>query len=228
MAHVHWRQANRLIVTLELRYRLIRVLENYDWINALGLLGSAFAILSRRYTSTRRREHSSLQIPLPPLAEQKRISGILDAAEALRAKRREALAQLDTLLQSTFLDMFGDPVTNPMGWEVKPLNELLGEKFLLPTAPITQRTRIQARCGTRMVHMANAFYGVGEVGESRVASELMHRWLTSRKSTWPNPRLERDDTWSLARSLNYKGSSRKSILPDTRNFDEPIDIRVFA
>ena len=58
-----------------------------------------------------------LQIPLPPLAEQKRIAGILDAADALRAKRREALAQLDTLLQSTFLDMFGDPVTNPMGWE---------------------------------------------------------------------------------------------------------------
>lgn len=49
------------------------------------------------------------QIPLPPLAEQKRIAGILDAADALRAKRRESLAQLDTLLQSTFLDMFGDP-----------------------------------------------------------------------------------------------------------------------
>ena len=51
----------------------------------------------------------SLQIPLPPLAEQKRIARILDAADALRAKRRESLAQLDTLLQSTFLDMFGDP-----------------------------------------------------------------------------------------------------------------------
>ena len=61
---------------------------------------------------------ASLQIPLPPLGEQKRIAGILDAADALRAKRREALAELDTLLQSTFLDMFGDPVTNPMGWDV--------------------------------------------------------------------------------------------------------------
>ena len=57
------------------------------------------------------------ELPLPPLAEQKRIAGILDAADALRAKRRESLARLDTLLQSTFLDMFGDPVTNPMGWE---------------------------------------------------------------------------------------------------------------
>ena len=65
-----------------------------------------------------------LQIPLPPLAKQKRIAGILDAADALRKQRREALAQLDTLLQSTFLDMFGDPVTNPMGWEVHPLSEV--------------------------------------------------------------------------------------------------------
>jgi type I restriction enzyme S subunit len=58
-----------------------------------------------------------LQIPLPPLEEQKRIAGILDAADILRAKRREALSKLDDLLQSTFLDLFGDPVTNPKGWE---------------------------------------------------------------------------------------------------------------
>lgn len=65
-----------------------------------------------------------LQIPLPPLAEQKRIAAILDAADALRVKRRESLAQLDTLLQSTFLDMFGDPVTNPNGWKIKPFSTL--------------------------------------------------------------------------------------------------------
>ncbi len=59
-----------------------------------------------------------IQIPLPPLAEQKRIAAILDAADALRAKRRESLDQLDALLQSTFLDIFGDPVTNPKGWKL--------------------------------------------------------------------------------------------------------------
>ncbi len=66
-----------------------------------------------------------LQIPLPPLAEQQRIAGILDAADVLRVKRRESLSQLDTLLKSTFLDMFGDPGTNPMGWEVQPLQQLI-------------------------------------------------------------------------------------------------------
>ncbi len=65
-----------------------------------------------------------VQIPLPPLEEQKRIAGILDAADILRAKRREALAKLDDLLQSTFLDLFGDPVTNPKGWEVESLGNI--------------------------------------------------------------------------------------------------------
>tara|TARA_R110002072_G_scaffold42064_13_gene118252 strand:- start:37998 stop:38579 length:582 start_codon:yes stop_codon:yes gene_type:complete len=60
----------------------------------------------------------STKIPLPPLAEQKRIAGILDAADALRAKRRESIDQLDRLIQSIFLEMFGDPVTNPKGWDV--------------------------------------------------------------------------------------------------------------
>ena len=66
-----------------------------------------------------------VEIPLPPLAEQKRIAGLLDAGDALRTKRREALTQLDKLVQSTFLDMFGDPVTNPMGWERASFEEVI-------------------------------------------------------------------------------------------------------
>ena len=57
-----------------------------------------------------------LRIPLPPLPEQRRIAAILDQAETLRAQRRAALAQLDSLTQSLFLDMFGDPVMNERNW----------------------------------------------------------------------------------------------------------------
>lgn len=56
------------------------------------------------------------QIPLPSLEEQRRIAEILDRAEALRAKRRAAIAQLDLLTQSIFLDLFGNPVANLNGW----------------------------------------------------------------------------------------------------------------
>ena len=91
-------------------------------------LSVARARQSRGRNLNKAKSAKLLQIPLPPLAEQKRIAGILDAADALRAKRREALAQLDTLLQSTFLDMFGDPVTNPMGWEVRSLGEPICRK----------------------------------------------------------------------------------------------------
>jgi type I restriction enzyme S subunit len=64
-----------------------------------------------------RPEHvGKIEIPLPPLVEQRRIAEVLDRAQALRAKRRAALAQLDALTQSIFVDLFGDPTTNPKGF----------------------------------------------------------------------------------------------------------------
>ena len=65
------------------------------------------------------------KIPLPPLDEQKRIAKILDKADALRAKRRAALAQHGALTQSIFLDMFGDPTTNPNEMRKLPLGNLI-------------------------------------------------------------------------------------------------------
>jgi len=67
----------------------------------------------------------SLPIVYPPIAEQRRIAAILDKADALRAKRREAIAKLDQLLQSVFLEMFGDPVTNPKGFQMGSVGDLL-------------------------------------------------------------------------------------------------------
>jgi type I restriction enzyme S subunit len=98
----------------------------FHWLNtqdALQQMGSKG--VTGTITNLSLTQIKSLQLPLPPLAEQKRIAGILDAAEALRAKRRESLAQLDTLLQSTFLDLFGDPVTNPKGWPMGKLSDVV-------------------------------------------------------------------------------------------------------
>lgn len=66
-----------------------------------------------------------IRIPLPPLAEQQRIAEILDKVDALRARRRSALTQVDTFIQSMFLTMFGDPRTNPKQWSKEDLGELL-------------------------------------------------------------------------------------------------------
>jgi type I restriction enzyme, S subunit len=76
----------------------------------------------------------NLKFPLPTLPEQRRIAEVLDRAEALRAKRRATLAQLDTLTESIFFEMFGDPATNPKGWPVAKLVEV-AEFFAGSTLP---------------------------------------------------------------------------------------------
>lgn len=67
---------------------------------------------------------NQIQIPLPPLAEQQRIAAILDKAAEIKTKREQAIAKLDELAQSAFLEMFGDPNSNPKQWDVKRLHEI--------------------------------------------------------------------------------------------------------
>ena len=85
----------------------------YHFLRTVDFYGLATATT---VPALRKSELERLPVPLPPLPEQRRIAEILDKADALRAKRRAALAQLDTFTQSIFLDMFGDPATNPKGW----------------------------------------------------------------------------------------------------------------
>ena len=66
----------------------------------------------------------SIPVLLPPIEEQRQIAAVLDAADALRAKRCQALAKLDSLTQAVFHDMFGDPVHNRKGWRMASLTEL--------------------------------------------------------------------------------------------------------
>jgi len=77
--------------------------------------GQAVGAIFKNLTSDQVRE---IELPLPPLPEQKRIAAILDKADSIRRKRQEAVRLTEELLCSVFLDMFGDPVTNPTGWDI--------------------------------------------------------------------------------------------------------------
>lgn len=99
---------------------LCRVLENYDvtpWIT-----GSTRAKLTKTGAA-------DIEIPFPMIEEQRRIAAILDKADALRAKRREAIAKINRLLQSVFIEIFGDPVENLKRWPVMTLSEVSQEKM---------------------------------------------------------------------------------------------------
>jgi type I restriction-modification system specificity subunit len=74
--------------------------------------------------SVRKTRIAEIEIPLPPLAEQRRIAAVLDKVSGLIAKRWEQLRKLDELVKARFVEMFGDPVSNPYNWEKVSLSEL--------------------------------------------------------------------------------------------------------
>lgn len=82
-------------------------------------------------------EFLKIPLPLPPIAEQKRIAAILDKAEELRGLRRKALGELDAIVQSIFLEMFGDPATNPKEWKRKFIKQI-GQVITGNTPPRAQ------------------------------------------------------------------------------------------
>jgi type I restriction enzyme, S subunit len=80
----------------------------------------------------RSKQVATIQIPLPALAEQKRIGSILDAAETLRTKRLRAVSSLEQLRLAFFEERFGDPVRNPKHWPVRALGSQIVEMFYGP------------------------------------------------------------------------------------------------
>ena len=110
---------------------------------------------------------------MPPLEEQRRIADVLDRAEALRAKRCAALAQLDSLTQSIFLDLFGDPATNPKGW---PLNRIveIGRVITGNTPPRSNKANYgdaiewikSDNINTPHYYLTKADEGLSELGKS--------------------------------------------------------------
>lgn len=98
------------------KYIYYNLLHSQSYIQSLGV-GSTFKAVSGKIVS-------DLLIPLPSLDRQREIAAVLDKASELIEKRKEQLSELDTLAESVFYDMFGDPVTNPKSWGVSSLKSL--------------------------------------------------------------------------------------------------------
>ena len=69
----------------------------------------------------------NIEIPLPPLEEQRRIAALLDKVSGLIAKRRAQLDKLDLMVKARFVEMFGDQYTNPKGWETGTIRDVVSE-----------------------------------------------------------------------------------------------------
>jgi len=149
-----------------------------------------------------------LEIPLPPLPEQKRIAAILDKADAIRRKRQQAIQLADEFLRAVFLDMFGDPVTNPKRWDETELLNVSVGKFqngaYFPKEKYTED-------GVEMVHMANAFYDVIQRGSLKR--------VDASKLDIDKYGLSESDIMISRRSLTYEGAAKPCLIPKS---DEPL------
>lgn len=76
------------------------------------------------FDSINKDEIGNIEIPLPAMEEQKKIAARLDAVSDLLAKQKQLLAEQDTLIQSIFYDMFGDPIKNNKGWKIEKFKKL--------------------------------------------------------------------------------------------------------
>jgi len=109
------RTNNKILDPLFAFYYLYSPIGNSQIMN--DFRGSAQGGISREFVN-------KVSIPLPPLPIQKQIAELLEKADEARQKRKEANKLTDEFLQSVFIEMFGDPVKNPKGWEVKKLEEV--------------------------------------------------------------------------------------------------------
>ncbi|WP_028477157.1 restriction endonuclease subunit S [Nocardia sp. CNY236] len=119
----------------------------------------------------------SLPIPLPPFNQQRRIAEILDQADALRAKRRQAITLLDELTQSLFIDMFGDSHTIATRWGTRPAEEVCSHVVdcINRTAPIVDYPTIY-----KMIRTTNVKNGEVNLTDVKCVSEKVFRQWNRR------------------------------------------------
>ena len=137
---------SKSIVPGYLRYYLLSDLFNSKFMSTVKGVGGSLLRADPRQVA-------KFKIPLPPLEEQKQIAAILDAADELRQKDKALIAKYDELTQSLFLDMFGDPVTNPKGWEKSELGKVCSVQ-----GGFSFKSKDFRAEGVKLVKIANVHY----------------------------------------------------------------------
>ena len=119
-------------------------------------------------------KYSQLQVRIPPLEEQKKIASILDAADDYRQKTKALIDKYDQLSQSLFLDMFGDPVTNPKGWDKSLIRNVAEAKngYAFKSTDYLEK-------GVPLIRMSNFNNGPVEIKDTIKVSNV---FLESRKN----------------------------------------------
>lgn len=157
-------------------------------------------------------EIESFRLPLPPLTEQKRIASLLARADRLRTLRRTAHDLCESLLQSVFLEMFGDPKTNSKKFDIESLEDVLASSPQNGLyVPEEQYEPKDSKNGVEMVHMSDAFYGKVERGSIK-------RVKISEKDIQKYS-INHNDLLVARRSLNFEGAAKPCLIPES---DEPL------
>jgi type I restriction enzyme S subunit len=122
-----------------------------------------------------RQSLAPLKVRFPSILEQRRIAAILDQADALRVKRREALAQFDSLIRSIFIEMFGDPETNTKGFETTKFSALCKR-----VTDGTHQSPTWSAVGHPFLFVSNIVSGEIDFDTKKFISEETHDELTRR------------------------------------------------
>jgi type I restriction enzyme S subunit len=119
----------------------------------------------------------STRVYLPALPVQRRIADILDKADAIRRKRKQAIALTEELLRSTFLEMFGDPVTNPKGWPLETIDDLCSRGANLADGPFgsTLKPEHYVSIGVKVVRNWNIYDDRFDASEFKYVTEEKFR-----------------------------------------------------
>ncbi|MCL2638321.1 MAG: restriction endonuclease subunit S [Oscillospiraceae bacterium] len=137
------------------------------------------------------------QIPLPLLPTQQKIADVLNRASALIEKRKSQIAKLDLLVKSRFVEMFGDPVRNPMGWEVKAWNDVLKIK--------------NGKDHKKVSSQGGKYPIIGSGGCMGYANEYLceaNSIIIGRKGTIDKPFIVREKFWNVDTAFGLESYAR--------------------